>query len=105
MNSSNNKIIEVTYYNPKTKQKTITILDGSEPWRVEAFVQKLRREGKVIRDVKTIVGTRPVDSQAHAGGTAAFDCDLIGGSLLQAPEGQSGQNSLCEDASQSAGKG
>jgi hypothetical protein len=45
---------EITYYEPRSKQVKTERMENAEDWRVQAFVVKLRREGKVIKDVKKV---------------------------------------------------
>jgi hypothetical protein len=45
---------EVIYYDPRSKQVKTERMENAEDWRVQAFVVKLRREGKVIKDVKKV---------------------------------------------------
>lgn len=55
-------ITEITYYDPRQKRTRTETLNNAEDWRVQAMVQKLRREGKVIRDVKHL--KKPVSSSS-----------------------------------------
>lgn len=45
-------ITKITYYDPRQKRQHTIEMKDPEDWRVQAMVVKLRREGKVIRDVR-----------------------------------------------------